>query len=96
MAPSDRTRVDYVCLKFLHELSEPLTAIACHAGAARRLSRSESFNSSASLAESLEQIPSEMIRAGDIIKRFRSHLQKEAKHEMDSIEKARNGPKLSR
>jgi hypothetical protein len=29
MPPTDRTRVDYVCLKFLHELTEPLTAIAC-------------------------------------------------------------------
>jgi hypothetical protein len=32
-----------------------------------------------------EQIPSENIRASDIIKRFRSYLEKEAKHELDSI-----------
>jgi hypothetical protein len=37
MPPTDRTRVDSVCLKFLHELTEPLSAIACYAGAARRL-----------------------------------------------------------
>ena len=49
MPPTDRTRVDYVCLKFLHELTEPLTAIACHAGAVRRLSASYGSDTAESL-----------------------------------------------
>jgi hypothetical protein len=86
MPPTDRTRVDYVCLKFLHELTEPLTAIACHAGAVRRLSASYGSDIPAEIADSLEQIPLAIIRASDVIKRFRSYLQKEAKQELDSIE----------
>jgi hypothetical protein len=93
MPPTDRTRVDSVCLKFLHELTEPLSAIACYAGAARRLLTSEASHKSA-VAESLEQIPLEMRRASDVIKRFRSYLQQEAKRELDSIEK-KGGSKSS-
>jgi hypothetical protein len=39
------------------ELAKPLTAIACHAEAGRRMS--------------LEQIPSEILRASNVIRRFR-------------------------
>jgi phosphoglycerate-specific signal transduction histidine kinase len=95
MPPTARIRVDSVCLKFLHELTEPLGAIACYAGAARRLLTSEASRKSASLAESLEQIPLEMRRASDVIKRFRSYLQQEAKRELDSVEK-KGGSKSSR
>jgi phosphoglycerate-specific signal transduction histidine kinase len=95
MPPTARIRVDSVCLKFLHELTEPLGAIACYAGAARRLLTSEASRKSASLAESLEQIPLEMRRASDVIKRFRSNLQQEAKRELDSVEK-KGGSKSSR
>ena len=87
MVPTDRTRVDYVCLKFLHELTEPLTAIACDTGAARRLSASHGSDGPAKIADSLEQISLEMIRASDVIKRFRSYLQKEAKQQLNSMEK---------
>jgi phosphoglycerate-specific signal transduction histidine kinase len=88
MPPTDPTRIDSVCLKFLHELTEPLSAIACYAGAARRLLTSEASHKSKSLAdESLEQIPLEMRRASDVIKRFQSYLQQEAKGELDRIEK---------
>jgi hypothetical protein len=86
MPPSDRTRVDYICLKFLHELAEPLSAIACHTGAVRRLLTTQGANIPARLSDSLEQIPLEMSRASDVIKRFRSYLQKEAKQELDSVE----------
>ena len=86
MPPSDRTRVDYICLKFLHELAEPLSAIACHTGAVRRLSTTQGANIPAQLSDSLEQIPLEMSRASDVIKRFRLYLQKEAKQELDSVE----------
>jgi hypothetical protein len=82
MPPTDQTRIDYVCLKFLDELTEPLTAIECHTGAVRRLSTSQGSNSPANLADSLEQIPLE-IRASDVIKRFRSYLQKEAKQQLE-------------
>jgi hypothetical protein len=39
MLPTDRTRVDYVCVEFLHEATEPIAEIACD-GAAARLSAS--------------------------------------------------------
>jgi hypothetical protein len=92
MLPTDRTRVDYICLKFLHELTEPLTAIACHTAAVRRLSTLQGSNSPAKIADSLEQIPLEMTRASDVIKRFRSYLQKEAKQQLDSIENTGDAP----
>ncbi len=94
MPPTDQTRIDYVCLKFLHELTEPLTAIACHTGAVRRLSTCQGSNSPAHLADSLEQIPLEVIRPSEIIKRFRSYLQKEAKQQLDSIEKTAGEPAI--
>ena len=94
MLPIDRTRVDDVCLAFLHELAEPLTAIACHTGAARRLSASHQAESLATIADSLEQIRSEIIRASDVVKRFRSYVQKEAKQRLDSIEKTADEPAI--
>ena len=95
MPPTDPTRIDSVCLKFLHELTEPLSAIACYAGAARHLLTSEASGKSVSLAEPLEQIPLEICRASDVIKRFRSYLLQEAKRELDNIEKT-GGSKSSR
>jgi hypothetical protein len=92
MPPTDPTRIDYSCLKFLHELTESLTAMACHTGALRRLSASQGSNSPANIADSREQIPLEVARASAVIKRFRSYLQKEAKQQLDSIENTRDAP----
>ena len=60
----------------------------------RRLSTSQGSNSPAHLADSLEQIPLEVIRASEIIKRFRSYLQNEAKEQLDSIEKTAGEPAI--
>lgn len=92
MPPTDRTRIDYICLKFLHELTEPLTAIACHTAAVRRLLASQGSNSLANIADSLEQIPLEMTGATDVIRCFRSYLQKEAKQQLDSIQNTGSTP----
>jgi phosphoglycerate-specific signal transduction histidine kinase len=92
MLPNDRTPINDVCLAFLHELAEPLTAIACHTGAARRLSASHQPENLATIADSLEQIRSEIIRASDVVKRFRSYIQKEAKQQLDSVEKTTDEP----
>ena len=94
MLPTDLSQVDDVCLTFLHELDEPLTAIACHTGAARRLSASHQAESLATIADSLEQIRSEIMRASDVIKRFRSYVQKEAKQRLDNIEKTADEPAI--
>jgi signal transduction histidine kinase len=94
MQPANRTRVDYICLAFLHELAEPLTAIACHTAAAQRLSASHKSESPAEIADSLHQISSELIRTSDVIKRFRSYLQEEAKQQMNSVEKKSGEPLL--
>jgi hypothetical protein len=81
MPPTDRTRIDYVCLAFLHELAEPLTAIACDAGPARRLSESQGSDSRAEITDSLQHILLEVTRANDVIHRFRSFLHKEGKQQ---------------
>jgi hypothetical protein len=81
-------------LAFLHELAEPLTAIACHTGVARRLRASDRPDSAAEIAGSLEQISLEIMRATDVIKRFRSYIQKEAKQQLDSIEKTGDTPAI--
>lgn len=94
MLPANRTRVDYICLAFLHEMAEPLTAIACHTAAARRLSASHKSERPAEIADSLHQISSELIRASDVIKRFRSYLQKEAKQQMNGVEKKGDEPAI--
>jgi phosphoglycerate-specific signal transduction histidine kinase len=96
MLPTDRTRIDYVCLDFLHELAEPLTAITCDAGAARRLSESQGFDSRAEITDSLQHLLSETTRANEVIHRFRSFLQKEGKQQLDNIEKNRGRLELSR
>jgi hypothetical protein len=90
MLPTDRTRIDYVCLDFLHELAEPLTATTCDAGAARRLSESQGFDSQAKITDSLQHLLSEATRANEVIHRFRSFLQKEGKQQLDNIEKTGN------
>ena len=96
MLPTDRTRIDYVCLAFLHELAEPLTAISCDAGAARRLSESQVSNNPAEITDSLQHLLLEAIRANDIIRRFRSFLHKEGKQQLDNIERNSVRLKLSR
>jgi hypothetical protein len=96
MLPTDRTRIDYVCLDFLHELAEPLTAITCGAGAARRLSECQGFDSRAEITDSLQHLLLETTRANEVIHRFRSFLQKEGKQQLDNIENSRGRVELSR
>ena len=55
---------------YLHELAEPLTAITCDAGAARRLSESQGFDSQAKITDSLQHLLSEATRANEVIHRF--------------------------
>jgi hypothetical protein len=96
MLPTDRTRIDYVCLDFLHELAEPLTAITCGAGAARRLSESQGFDSRAEITDSLQHLLSETTRASEVIHRFRSFLLKEGKQQLDKVANNRGCVELSR
>src|SRR3977135_2488129 len=87
MLPTDRSRIDQVCLAFLHELAEPLTAIACDAGAARRLSESQGSDSREEITDSLQHLSLEVTRANEVIHRFRSFLHKEGKQQINNIEK---------
>ena len=87
MLSPDRTRVDEVCLALFHELAEPLSAIACEAGAARRWLASQNADGRENLAASVTAISSEIGRAMDVMSRLRSYLQKEAREQLDNIEK---------
>src|SRR5258706_12833607 len=69
MLPTARTRIAQVCLAFLHELAEPLTAIACDAGAARRLSESQGSDSREEITDSLRHLSLEVTRANEVIHR---------------------------
>ena len=92
MLPTDRTRIDQVCLAFLHELAEPLTAIACDAGAARRLSESQGSDSREEITDSLQHLSLEVTRANEVIHRFRSFLHKAGKQQINNIEKKGDAP----
>src|SRR5690606_8464677 len=65
-----------------HEVNQPLTAIATYAQACQRLIASEEF-SREDIAEALEHISAQALRAGEVIRRLRTFVKnREVKREL--------------